>query len=151
MPQLASDIADHAALHEKRAVSLATALALTWTYDPVYYAMEASMDENELPRIVEALEASFDHQLNATSHRQTQDAVVTDLVSWAGGLQRKQRLFFTTPDVTTFFAMLWPWTEESGCTLRLGLFSSQIGMADRAPLADIFRGWIETPKNNRTG
>jgi hypothetical protein len=143
MSTLAPEVAADADRHHPLASQLVDTLGLAWTYDPVYYAMEASLDEEEVPRVAEALGAVLSEQLDAAGAKGQLSQATRDLVSWSGGLQRRQQLFFTPPGVTTLFAVLWPWTEDSGCTVRLGLFYADGGIADREPLAALLRSWVE--------
>jgi hypothetical protein len=142
MSTLLEAIAADAARHQPAARTLTAALGVTWRYDPIYYAMEASLDEADVPRAAEALGSVLAEQLDAASAKAATAPHARDLVSWAGGLQRRQRLFFTPLGETTLFAVLWPWTEDSGCTVRLGLFHPEAGIADREPLAALLRRWF---------
>ena len=135
MSTLAPEVAADAARHASTVQQLLAALELTWTYDPIYYAMEASLEEADMPRVADVLRGALSEELDAAGAKGELDAATKDLISWSGGLQRKQRLFFTPPGVTTLFAVLWPWTEDSGCTVRLGLFHPDAGISDREPLA----------------
>lgn len=143
MSTLDPEVVADAARHEPLARQLKDALGLTWSYDAIYYAMEASLDEADVPRASGVIAGALVHTLDAAGAKQERDPVIRELVSWSGGLQRQQRLFFTPPGTTTLFAVLWPWTEDSGCTVRIGLYYAAGGIADREPLAAILRGWLE--------
>lgn len=138
---MTTDFVADAARHAPTVATLQDQLKLTWSYDPIYYAMEASLDEDQVPSVAQAFEGAFAHQLDAASAKAA-DAATQDLVSWSGGLQRNQRLFFSDLGVTTLFAVLWPWTEDSGCTVRIGLFHADGRIADREPLSTALRSWF---------
>lgn len=142
MSTLDPEVAADAARHQPLARKLKDALGLTWSYDAIYYAMEASLEEADVARAADAIASVLPHQLDATGAKGELDPPTRDLVSWSGGLQRQQRLFFTAPGTTILFAVLWPWTEDSGCTVRIGLHFADGTIADREPLAALLRGWL---------
>lgn len=132
---------DAARGHEARCRRLA-ALASTWTLDPVFCAASASIDRDVAAdvasRIAQALPVALDKKaLRAAraSHK--------DVAMWAGGVEGKQRLFVDAePGAVALFATIWPWTEDDGCTVRVGLYAPDGRAPDREELCALLRDWF---------
>lgn len=138
-------IAATAARHEPICRALATDLALEWAFDPVYCAVSASLDPDAIARVSERLARDLPRSVDRKSLA-AQDARVKDLAMWAGGVERRQRLLHAAlDDGVALFATLWPWTEDEGCTVRVGLFHPRARLDDRDALGALLRAWFSVP------
>lgn len=128
--------------HELLCRKLEASLALPFRYDAVYCAVSASIDSDDEKRVEAALRDALPGHLDkdAFAHA-TRDQ--RDLVMWAGGLERKQQVFCgEVVDPTTLFACLWPWAEDDGCTVRVGLWHPAARMEDRQGFEGLLRTWF---------
>ncbi|MFZ9888448.1 MAG: hypothetical protein ACO3JL_13175 [Myxococcota bacterium] len=131
--------------HEPLCTSLAEALSLRFHFDAVYCAVSASIDGAEVSRAEAVLRAELPHHLDRDGFSVASRAQ-RDLVMWAGGLERNQKVF--CGDVlapATVFACLWPWSEDDGCTLRVGLWHPEARMEDRQGFEGLLRAWFRCP------
>ena len=130
-----------AARHEEACRALADKLQLRFVYDPVYYAASATVEADEVDRVSAALGEVLPNRWDSFTLRDAK-ADVKELIAWAGGLRGAQRLMHGDIGVTTLFATLWPWTDDDGCTLRVGCWHARAGVADRGPLGELVKGWL---------
>lgn len=140
-----SPLLPSATLHELLCQELATSLALRFHYDAVYCAASASIGSDEVERVEASLRKALPVHLDRDAFTHATRAQ-RDLVMWAGGLEREQQIF--CGDVlapTTVFACLWPWAEDEGCTVRIGLWHPEARMEDRQGFEGLLRAWFRCP------
>lgn len=128
--------------HEATCRAMAGVIAASWTWDPVYCAATTSIDRENMNDVADRLQSTLPLLVNNKTLRQ-QEASVRDLAMWAGGLERRQRLFVGPVEGrVALFATLWPWTEDEGCTVRIGLFHPDARIPERAALGELLRTWF---------
>lgn len=142
MPKSESSHLRAARRHERTCRNLFSQLGLSWSYDPFYYAVSSTVEPEEVEVVTSRLRGLLPHEWTAETLKGA-DANVRELGAWAGGLQGKQRLFHSSLDDTTLFAALWPWTEDEGCTLRIGMWHPDVGVSEREPLGALLRTWFD--------
>jgi hypothetical protein len=146
--KISDQIVASARRHESECKRIGAALSFAWELDPVYCAVSASTEPSDVERVHGALRASLpdviDKRALATAPKLTRSLAI-----WAGGVERKQLLFTNATDVaalgrggTLLFATLWPWTEDEGCTVRVGLYSDDAVGADRERLCGLLGEWF---------
>lgn len=137
-----SPLLPSAVRHELRCRELEAALTLRFHYDAVYCAASAAIDSDEVKRVEALLRDALPSHLDQNAFPHATRAQ-RDLVMWAGGLERKQQVFCgDVLDPTTLFACLWPWAEDDGCTVRVGLWHPEARMEDRQGFEGLLRAWF---------
>lgn len=135
-------ITSSASRHEQTCRAIARDLLLSWTADPIYCAVSAPIERAAIHEVSARLERDLPVSVDKKSLT-SQIAAVRDLAMWAGGVERRQRLLCQPPeDGVSLFATLWPWTEDEGCTVRVGLWHPRARLADRDALGALLRGWF---------
>ena len=82
------------------------------------YYFEAVILKDNLPALTEKLEKLFGKQLFPSDKKLAPDAEKT--VEAFGGITAEQTLYFLKENDYSYFAMLWPWSDESHTTIKLG-------------------------------
>lgn len=139
---MTSSILASARRHEATCRALAAELGLSFTYDPVYCAVSAELDRERIDDVTEQLKRILPTLLDKKALK-TASARLKDLTMWAGGLERRQRLLTRDEgEGAAVFATLWPWTEDEGCTLRIGVWHPDAAVAERSLLGGLAREWF---------
>lgn len=152
-PSSSASILESARSQESAARALASSLAPAWSWDAVYATASATLERSALGLTADKVRAALPVELDKKGLAGAPSAL-RDLAMWAGGVERGQRLFapavLAAPPLeeagrfaTHLFATLWPWTEDDGCTLRIGLWHPDAGIADRTALAALVRAWFD--------
>jgi len=128
--------------HEPAARAFADTIRADWHFDPVYCAVSAALDRDAINGAALALQGHLPHVLDRAALTGAA-APVRDVIAWAGGLEREQRLFVgAVDDGVALFATLWPWSESDGCTVRVGLFHDDARAADRSAFGALLTAWF---------
>jgi hypothetical protein len=136
----ADDVRDAARRHEGRCRALST--AAQWTFDPVFCAVSASIERGAAADVAARLAQQLPVALDKKALRAA-TAAQKDVAMWAGGVEGKQRLFVDAdPGPVALFATIWPWTEDEGCTVRVGLYASDARAPEREALGTLLRAWF---------
>jgi hypothetical protein len=140
--KISEQILTSARRHEAACKQLRSALAFEWVLDPIYCAVTASIEPSDVERVHGALKQPLpdviDKRALASAHKLTRSLAI-----WAGGVERKQVLFSNTRDTgSLLFGTVWPWTEDEGCTVRIGLFNDDAIGADREQLCALLGAWF---------
>ncbi len=82
------------------------------------YYFEAIILRDKLPVLTERLEKLFGKRLFPSDNRLPPDA---EKVAGAfGGVMGEQTLYFLKENDYSYFAMLWPWSDDCHTTVKLG-------------------------------
>ena len=83
-----------------------------------YYYFEAVILREKLPKLVEKLRKIFGEPLVPSAKELP--ANVKEAVGDFGGIRDDQTLYFRKDEGYSFFAMLWPWSDEYHITVKMG-------------------------------
>ena len=91
-------------------------------FDPVrvkdQYYFEAIILRDKLPALTEKLEKLFGKQLVTSDNKLAPDA---EKVAMAfGGVMGDQTFYFLKENEYSYFAMLWPWSDDCHITVKVG-------------------------------
>jgi hypothetical protein len=136
------DLVASARRHEPDARALAAAIRADWHFDPVYGAVSAALDRDAIDAAALALQGHLPRVLDRAAAAGVVGPL-RDVIAWAGGLERDQRLFVgAVDDGVALFATLWPWSESDSCTVRIGLFHDDARAADRRAFGALLTAWF---------
>ena len=82
------------------------------------YYFEAVILKDNLPALTERLKKLLGEQVFPSGKKLAPD--VEKVVEDFGGITPGQTLYFLKENDCSYFAMLWPWSDESHVTLKLG-------------------------------
>ena len=80
--------------------------------------LEVTFNTGQEPAILEALTAFFGPPFKPAG-KVMQDDDSFDFIGKFGGIRLKQTLFFKKEGEITYYAMLWPWSDQTTITLKV--------------------------------
>jgi hypothetical protein len=83
-----------------------------------YYYFEAVILRDNLPALAEKLDKVFGEKICPSKKKVSPE--VQQAIEDFGGIRDDQVLYFKKDNEYSFFAMLWPWTDEYHITVKIG-------------------------------
>ncbi|MFA5149002.1 MAG: hypothetical protein WC491_07770 [Candidatus Omnitrophota bacterium] len=83
-----------------------------------YYYFEAVVLRDKLPSLKERLDKVFGEQVYPSKKKLAAD--IQQAIEDFGGIRDDQVLYFIKEKDYSYFAMLWPWTDEYHITVKVG-------------------------------